>query len=689
MPIERPYGGKVYEFPDDASEEEIFEYLKYQPASGPSAPKIPVENPAVQAGDSKLNMLGRTALRAIPGGELFKGLVVDPLTTAVEQAQQGEISPMLTTVLGGGRFPFLGAGAGSAIGQIAEQSLYGRRPNFSGIAGNALADALMNKGFDVAGKKIVGGLVHGGERFSQVNQPGDSPWDSVKQMFFERLSRNTDDLHLQAARNSSIPLTTGQALNNSLALWLEKNLGGKTFNQFRTKQREAVQEQVSDYAKEFVKPGPLPDLRSQDLAVANRRQMELNEATALSELENIRRQNVQPLREVIATRTVNDPITGKFKTEYDTKVRRVVPVDYNNAYVAMRQYEPIINDLFGESNMQSLPKSFVEPYKEAKRLIDDVKQTTKILRKGEKKADLPASIKTFRAAQVELEAIDRFLAGIGDEVPIELSEPKQILTGIRDGIEADINAAIAGWQQGGRAARARTTAQQVRREREKLFPDPVRAAIRGNPSEFFDRAISNVDEATKAKNALSANGNEKVADELMAEEYWIRMLKESDDPTKWVTKLTKDPVAPVFLGSRHGRLLEFGRAAENAARQSGGGEAALKVKEGGLAITGIASLLANTVNYAAKRAAVGASVLLGGRQIAKALMSDRNSKLALRLMKVKPESAEAKYAIKTILLGLKGQQIQMQIPNFGRFPAFINDDGKLEVLPFEGQPEER
>ena len=687
MPIERPYGGRVYEFPDDASEEEIFEYLKYQPASGPSAPKIPVENPAVQTGDSKLNMFGRTAARAIPGGELFKSFAIDPVVSAVEQAQQGQISPALSTILGS-RFPFLGAGAGSAIGQIAEQSLYGRRPNFGGIAGNALVDALTNKTLDVVGNKVVGGLVHGTERFNQVNQPGDSPWDSVKQMFFERLSRNTDDAAIQAARNSNIPLTTGQTLNNSLALWLEKNLGGKTFKQFQTKQKEAIQQRVSDYAKEIIQPGPPPDLRSQNLAYANRRQMELNEATALGELEDIRRQNVQPLREVIATRTVNDPITGKFKTEYDTKVRRVVPVDYNNAHVAMRQYEPIINDLFGESNMQQLPKSFLEPYKQAKRLIDDVKQTTKILRKGEKKADLPASIKTFRAAQTEIEAIDRFLKEMGDDVPVELSEPKQILTGIRDGIEADINAAIAGWNQGGRAAKARTTAQQISRERRNLFPDPIQAAIKGNPSEFFDRAISNVDEATKAKNALSANGNEKAADELMAEEYWIRMLKENDDPTKWVDKLTKDPVAPVFLGDRRGRLIEFGRAVGNAARQSGGGEAALKVREGGLALTGITSLLSGTLNYAAKRAAVGGSVILGGRQVAKWLMNEKNAKLAARMAKVKPESPEAKFAIRTMMLGLKGQQVKLEIPGFRQFSAFINDDGKLEPS-FEDQPEER
>jgi hypothetical protein len=207
----------------------------------------------------------------------------------------------------------------------------------------------------------------------------------------------------------------------------------------------------------------------------------------------------------------------------------------------------------------------------------------------------------------------------------------------------------------------------------------------GDPSKFFEKAFNNIDEAKRLKKDLSMVSSQEA--EVAGAAYYENLMERARDKAKRTYNpntvindlLDNDSPARVFLHAKQrDALIQFNRQLQNIGSSQ---KTALKIDDGNLALSMTAGLLTAGRHAAWSKSLgmlEGAAIILGA-PIARALMNQKNAKLAIRLTKVKPDSPEAKFASRALLLAMKGQQVRLQIPNAGIFNASINEQGRIEV----------
>jgi hypothetical protein len=208
----------------------------------------------------------------------------------------------------------------------------------------------------------------------------------------------------------------------------------------------------------------------------------------------------------------------------------------------------------------------------------------------------------------------------------------------------------------------------------------------GDPSTFFQRAFNNIDEAKRLKKDLSMVSSDDA--KVMGAAYWEDLKERAVNKAKRTIDykviindlLDNDSPARVFLHDKQRQaLVQFSRQLENVGSAS---KAALKVDNDGNLALGLTVGLLTAGRHAAWSKILGVTegaVLLLGSPMSRMLMNPKYAKLATRATKVKPDSPEGKFISKTLLLGMKGQQVRLQIPNAGIFNASINEQGRIEV----------
>lgn len=673
----------------------LFDYQGFEmPDEAPqidtsALPKPPAPRVIEQIKQTQLPSEAMEAIRNLPLAPLkiAKGLTVDPIIESVQAAQKGEISP-LATLMGGTlasivappvgiarlAVPAMGSFLGSAGGQTAEQLVRGNVDPFAtgvNATGDAIIDTLLSMvpgGVSKASRGIRGYL--------QLRKEG-SP-SPLKELTLRKLfpSYNTPE-GMEAALKFGGSQTVSDVTQNPAARFIEQSWGGRKLRELRQQGRidlkrelAGIQRQVAPY------PGPRADVQAQNMARMDLQQLQAVENTNRKTFATAKANNRKVIEEYTGVPPVKDD-AGNLVYEY--KNSRIVPVDLSNTIHTNLLNKRDLATFFKDQRIHYLKSGGAAKFAEAQSTIKEVIRGMKI--KGDDGAPLEIGIKDYNSVQKAIFAIDRVLEI--EKLPSELEYSRQMLSDMRAAMTEDLEVAIDRWHtRRGDARLARTEAIKALEERTKRFPESIRKLTKENvePSEFFSEAFENVDKAQKMKDSFVAQRGK----ELMAEDYLEYFLKKNKTPGAAISSLT-DPKSPsrVFLEpDQHAALLNYNRVLNNLKGSEGKGNAAVKLREAGLALTLTTSMVqgGKKPNWATVRAMIGAGLILfPGRFLAHQLADTKNAKMLARMAKLPADSPEAQHYARLLLVGMKGQQLRLQLPNSAIVQAHVNDKGKVEV----------
>lgn len=689
MPTVNAYG-KIYRFPDGTTEAQITEaIMKEHGQSTSPAPKVDTEPYAPERNKGILsNLIGGAVTAPI---EVGKGLL--------NLQNGGELSP-LTTTLGGMAGGTPGAFVGSVAGQAAEQMVQGHKPNPLGIIGNALGDVGANYLLDKGMRSGANAF----REFQNQRASGQPLSEAVKESTFKTLfpthTQEVDTAAIAGYQDKFKP-TVGQATGSPFANFIEGAFA-KTKKLARQKeQSEAVTSEI-DRLRKTITGSKKPTSESQrgetaqNLILSNRSDVRSREKAAYDLTQNIKNKNVVDIEEVVGKKSTGiiDPNTGQPMEALETKTRSIAPVELNQTVGFAVADKLRLDDIFNETKLQSLPPFLQRRYSQAKQALDDVLRPVNIIDSNGQ----PSEVAGLRDYDTAVKARSEIGKIVFDKPEVNYTDQDRILLRIYNSLGKDIENSVKKWPNGGGDMQlALSEANKITRQKFETFNTRVMGAVKRNrtesayPSEFYDKAFKNQD---SAREFLTALGDDKPAKKEMAGAYFETLLKDAVNtadgkfyPDKIIHAL-KDidsPAKVVFTARQQSTLENFARAVRVISdKDSGAGQVALRIREGSFALNAASGLLTaageQALTSGTKRSLLGTAILIGARPISNTLLNEKNAALATRLTKIKPDTPEAKFAARALLLSMKGEQVKLNIPNVGIFDATINNEGKVQPL---------
>jgi hypothetical protein len=206
-------------------------------------------------------------------------------------------------------------------------------------------------------------------------------------------------------------------------------------------------------------------------------------------------------------------------------------------------------------------------------------------------------------------------------------------------------------------------------------------------SEFFKPVFkdrkSAADFMLTASNELKQTGRTAYFEKLMGSSETLG--SKTFKPAKIVEQLEdlNGPAAEFFDAKQRARLIRFAKKAEAKLGQDlGTNKAAAIVDETGNVIMRLAmdASVGNYMPNRLKRYAAGALVRFPLKAAEKLLSTPKLTENVTRMMDIKPDSPEAKFAAKFVFGALKGKQIQLQLPNSDTwFNGSVDEQGKIQL----------
>ena len=650
--------------------------------------------------------------RRAPIGSWVTGISPTPPVNISEAREKlGSIRTGLTVggSLAGGLFgggvpgSFAGGLAGSTLGQIGEEALQ-KEPQYNPLAilPQAGAEAAVNealglgfKGVQAIGRKTVDPL------FSKLK-------GTLLRRMFPTTTLPEDVLALQ--QYPELEPSVGQATGSSLANLLEGGFQSRAKLAKEQRQQGIVSGLVRELREDFT--GNVPALSpvaqrefgaaAQDVIIANKKALEREVKSAYTIFDEIAEQNKIIVREV----TGKEETYGFLKTPVVRKVteRKIAPVYVPNTLAVAGQEADEISKIFGKSNMESLPPFLATKYARAKAAIDDFLKPTEIVTGGKIQKIALRDVITARKAKSELGKL------LFNKAETNWTPEERILGKLYKSLEQDIDMSVSTWTRGSEAqlalqkgaeltTRLKTVFNkdlmskvwQTRVHGSKLGPnvDLTKTFLRSPAGEVFKSGYGSYEKATEILEALGPaearimKGGyfehvfEKAVDTAKKEFYPDKIINEITDVNSAANAILND--------TERRRLVTFARALRPiSAKDPTTGQVALRIREAGLALTLSSGLVSSAVLGAVTTGVItgttGLGIVLSAKQMSKALMNPESAKAAMRLPKIRPYTPESKAASKTLLWALRGTQVVLEIPDFGQVSAYINQQGKVDVI---------
>jgi hypothetical protein len=659
----------------------------------PTTPTIPPPTPAPEP--SKFRAFGEGGLIKIPtqGTNLGK-------FEAEYQKQRDEGSSEITKaasqalpIVGGVGGAFLGGPVGAAIGTALGSGVNSK------VQGGSNADALIDATIG-GGTAYVGGAVLPSIESKIAAALAGTVFNKGAGELRKSIS------NIQHPDNTTEPDSAGSQgidLMKDFGINLGLNLvGGAVTNKLNARgatPKEPLGNVANQTREQIVSPGP-----TQQSGVPSRSTTEYgadaiksikgslakSEAVEKKAFNNFRTNHVEPNTEkltklvgyeqgkIVDPKTGEAPLIPKFE-EVEVKG----PIYTANTQVLAQKVMPKLDEFMKGETFQQLPPNMQTKYTNLYATIKDLATPFEAVDKTGHPVQIP--IKEWETLKEVRTQINDMVGGKPNP-----TFPQAGLKLVADELKKDIDLSIGSlWRNGPEAEKALAIANKATQFKKQVFTKEIDklqygsyedgkldTRISGDPSEVFKAAYKSPEKAARLMKALGPNNQG-----YMKGDYFDNVLMNKGfgsnyskfNPSAIVTELENpNSVSRTILNAdERNNVLRFARAAKNM------GDEQAKLSS----LSFLNGKFNINLGIAASRATTGSSiparVVIGGLQLMEAVRDNKAMvDIGSRLIKIRPDSAEAQNASKLFLRGLRGAEVVLNINGEDR-PATIGDNGKV------------
>jgi hypothetical protein len=359
-------------------------------------------------------------------------------------------------------------------------------------------------------------------------------------------------------------------------------------------------------------------------------------------------------------------------------------IDTTNTQSVLGKYKDMIEGIFSEDKIKSMPDRLAAKYNLVKQTLLDFSEPTTIKLEGGASAELYK--KEFEVAKNIRTSIEGILR---NKKAMDWTFDEKILGEISSALGQDIE---KGAEQFG-ISDLLTTANKLRKKQQEIYPSNVTAFIERNryqdaySSEIIPKVIGSSERTREIWNAtpLTQRPIIKASAFEKAIETSSTAKPNSFDADKFYNTITdaNSGYRVIFSPDELKNFKDFANAVGKVSepyRETG--KTAFEIRRASIALNagaGVVSSLARGGPTAGLiTGALGNTIIFSAKDFAKAFLKPGVAKLSIELAKVDPTSQKAKLMTKALLYSLRGTRVMMGInPDF-MHPGFVNDQGQVQ-----------